>query len=439
MDHLTPADYVKWFRHTSPYINAHRGKTFVIAFSGEAVAHANFQHLVHDFALLDSLGIKLVLVHGARQQINEQLLKSGIQPTFALGRRVTDTASMNAVQEAVGKVRLQIEALLSMGVANSPMHGAAIQVCSGNFITAKPYGVRNGVDFQHTGEVRKVKTEPIRALQDRDIITLLSPVGYSPTGEAFNLLWEEVAEAASLALQADKLIFLTPHAGIHDAQAQLRRELTAAEAQALLDAPHLDDDQKRLLASALRAVSGGVTRTHLISYQEDGALLRELFSRDGSGTLLTDASFERLRAATIDDVGGILELIAPLEKEGILVRRSREHLEAEIDHFCVVERDGMIIGCAALYPYNEGHMGELACVAVHPDYRHGQRGDNLLAFIERQAQLKGLTQLFVLTTRTAHWFQERGFVESAVDALPQPKQSLYNYQRRSKVFIKPLA
>lgn len=438
MDHLTPADYVKWFRHTSPYINAHRGKTFVIAFSGEAVAHANFHHLVHDFALLDSLGIKLVLVHGARQQINEQLQKSGISPTFSHGRRVTDTASMSAVQEAVGKVRLQIEALMSMGVTNSPMHGAAIQVCSGNFITAKPYGVRNGIDFQHTGEVRKVKTDAVRALLERDIIALLSPVGYSPTGEAFNLLWEEVAEAASLALQADKLIFLTPHAGVFDAQHQLQRELTTAEAQLMLDAEHIDDDHKRLIASALRAVSGGVTRTHLLSYHEDGALLRELFSRDGSGTLLADTSYEQLRAANIDDVGGILELIDPLEKDGILVRRSREHLEAEIDHFCVVVRDGMIIGCAALYPYHEGNMGELACVAVHHDYRHGQRGDALLAFIERQAQLKGLTQLFVLTTRTAHWFQERGFVESPVDALPQPKQTLYNYQRRSKVFIKLL-
>lgn len=438
MDHLTPADYVKWFRHTSPYINAHRGKTFVIAFSGEAVAHANFHHLVHDFALLDSLGIKLVLVHGARQQINEQLQKSGISPTFSLGRRVTDTASMSVVQEAVGKVRLQIEALMSMGVTNSPMHGAAIQVCSGNFITAKPYGVRNGVDFQHTGEVRKVKIDAVRALLERDIIALLSPVGYSPTGEAFNLLWEEVAEAASLALQADKLIFLTPHAGVYDAQNQLQRELTTAEAQHMLDADHIDDDHKRLIASALRAVSGGVTRTHLLSYHEDGALLRELFSRDGSGTLLSDTSYEQLRAASIDDVGGILELIEPLEKDGILVRRSREHLEAEIDHFCVVVRDGMIIGCAALYPYREGNMGELACVAVHHDYRHGQRGDALLAFIERQAQMKGLAQLFVLTTRTAHWFQERGFVESPVDALPQPKQSLYNYQRRSKVFIKPL-
>lgn len=438
MDHLTPADYVKWFRHTSPYINAHRGKTFVIAFSGEAVAHPNFHHLVHDFALLDSLGIKLVLVHGARQQINEQLEKSGISPQFSLGRRITDTASMVAVQEAVGKVRLQIEALLSMGVTNSPMHGAAIQVCSGNFITAKPYGVRNGIDFQHTGEVRKVRTDAVRALLDRDIITLLSPVGYSPTGEAFNLLWEEVAESASLALGADKLIFLTPQPGVVDTAGTLRRELVAGEARQLIDTPAIDDDQKRLIASALRAVSGGVTRAHLISYQDDGALLRELFSRDGSGTLLADTCFEQQRAATIDDVGGILELIEPLEKEGILVRRSREHLEAEIDHFCVIERDGMIIACAALYPYAEGDMGELACVAVHPDYRLGQRGDTLLAFVERQAQLLGLNQLFVLTTRTAHWFQERGFIESNVEALPQPRQSLYNFQRRSKVFIKPL-
>lgn len=439
MDQLNPADYVKWFRHTSPYINAHRGKTFVIAFPGEAVTHANFHNLVHDFALLDSLGIKLVLVHGARQQINEQLQKVGLSSNFMLGRRVTDPEGMTAVQEAVGKVRLQIEALLSMGVTNSPMHRADIQVYSGNFITAKPYGVRNGIDFQHTGEVRKVKTDAIRGLLARDIITLLSPIGYSPTGEAFNLMWEDVAEAASIALQADKLIILTREDGFYDDSGVLRRELTTAQASQQLDSDHHDEGQKRLITSAIRAVSGGVIRTHLLSYQQDGALLRELFTRDGSGTLLTDTSFEQLRVATIDDVGGILELISPLEREGILVRRSRELLEAEIDHFCVITRDGMIIGCAALYPYREGNMGELACVAVHPDYRHGQRGDALLEFVEKQAQQQGFDQLFVLTTRTAHWFQERGFVESQVDALPQPKQSLYNYQRRSKVFIKPLA
>ncbi|CBL45551.1 GCN5-related N-acetyltransferase aspartokinase superfamily [gamma proteobacterium HdN1] len=438
MESFKPADYVKWFRNTSPYINAHRSKTFVIAFPGEAINHPNFHNLVHDFALLDSLDIKLVLVHGARQQITEQLQKAGRNSNFALERRITDLADMAAVQEAVGKLRIQIEALLSMGATNSPMHRAAIQVCSGNFITAKPFGVRDGVDFQRTGEVRRVRTEAIRALLQHDIITLLSPVGYSPTGEAFNLMWEEVAEAASIALQADKLIILTDDVGFHNDDGTLCREMTSAQAKQLLEDGTLDSDQQRLIHSALRAVSDGVSRAHLISYQQDGALLQELFTRDGSGTLLTDSSFERLRTATIDDVGGIIELIAPLERDGILVRRSRELLEAEIGHFCVITRDNSIVGCAALYPYPENNVGELACVAVHPDYRHGLRGDGLLDFVERQALRLGINQLFVLTTRTAHWFQERGFIESEVEALPQPKQSLYNYQRRSKVFVKSL-
>lgn len=434
METITPADYVKWFRHASPYINAHRGKTFVIAFPGEAVAHARFQHLIHDIALLDSLGIRLVLVHGARQQINEQLQKSAITPRFAEGRRITDATSMTAVQEAVGKVRLHIESLLSTGVANSPMHGASIQVCSGNFIVARPFGIRNGVDFQHSGEVRKVRTDAIRALMQHDIITLLSPIGSSPTGEAFNLLWEDVAEAAALALNADKLILLGSGEGLSDASGALKRELTTQEAR---QAACIGDDVQRLLGCAVRAVEGGVPRAHVISYQTDGALLRELFSRDGSGTLITSTSFETLRPATIDDVGGLLELLEPLEQEGVLVRRSRELLEAEIGRFCVIDRDGSIIGCAALYPY--GNAGELACVAVHPDYRQGGRGDALLAFIEREASSAGMETLFVLTTRTAHWFIERGFIETPVDALPQPRQSLYNYQRRSKVFTKSLA
>ncbi|MCG8670672.1 MAG: amino-acid N-acetyltransferase [Pseudomonadales bacterium] len=435
MDKSTPQDqYVHWFRSASPYINAHRNKTFVVAFGGEAVQHPNFTHLVHDIALLDSLGIRLILVHGSRPQINQRLAESGVQSQFAENRRITDTQSLPAVTQACGYVRHQIEAALSMGIAQSPMQGAEIEVISGNFITARPYGVRDGVDFQHTGEVRKVNTHIMAKVLDQSGIILISHLGYSPTGELFNCAWEEIAEAVATSINADKLIILDETEGLMDTNQQLIKELTTSEAETLLDQqqtlPHL--------AAATRACKAGVTRCHLLSYQLDGALIKELFTLDGSGTLLANESYENVRSATIDDVGGLIELIEPLEQEGVLVRRSRELLETEIDQFILIERDEVIIGCAALYPFPDSGSGELACVVVHPDYRQGQRGDTLLEAIERKAKHMGLESVFVLTTRTAHWFHERGFEPSDRDQLPEQKQRLYNFQRNSKVFQKRL-
>jgi len=436
----TPTDeqaFVRWFRGSTPYINAFRGRTFVITFGGELVAEEQFASFVHDIGLLNSLGVRLVLVHGARPQIEERLNARGIELHYENGLRVTDAAALACVKEAAGTVRLEIEALLSMGLANSPMAGARIRVTSGNFVAAQPLGVRDGVDYQHTGEVRRIDGEAIQKQLHDGAIVLLSPIGYSPTGETFNLSAEDVATATAMQLRADKLIFLTDARGVTDSRRRLIRELGLADAEQALQRK-LSEEMARCLGGALRACRGGVRRAHLIDRHVDGALLLELFTRDGIGSLVSGELFEGTRRASIDDVGGILELIAPLEAEGVLVRRSRELLEMEIDQFVVVERDGMIVACAALYPFAEEQVGELACLAVHRDYRNQGRGDVLLAFIERQAKEMGINRLFVLTTRTAHWFQERGFGEADIKALPVKKQAMYNWQRRSKVFIKVL-
>lgn len=424
------------FRHAAPYIHSHRGKTFVITFGGEAVADAG---LIHDLALLHSLGIRLVLVHGARPQIESHLKASRTAFQYANGLRITDDKALVAVKQAVGSVRVEIEARLSMGVANTPMSGARIRVTSGNYVTAKPVGVRDGVDYCHTGEIRRVDGAAIRQALDDQHLVLLSPLGYSPTGEVFNLHAEEVATAAAIELQADKLIVITEAKGLRDSRRQLIRQLTPAAAEELLASRRkLDEDMRRHLDSAIQGCKRGVRRAHLVPRAIDGGLLQEVFTRDGIGTLITAETYEGLRPATINDVGGVLELIAPLEAEGIMVRRSRELLEMEIDRFVVVERDGMIIACAALYPYPDEAMGELACLAVHPDYRREGRGDQLLETLERQAKNMGLITLFVLTTRTAHWFQERGFLKGEVTKLPMKRRDLYNYQRNSKVFFKAL-
>jgi amino-acid N-acetyltransferase len=440
--------YVNWFRHSTPYINAYRGRVFVILLPGEAIVHDNFWNIAHDLTLLNSLGVKLVLVHGARPQIEQALLTAGIETELlkkVTGQmhnmvRITDAASMDVIKQAVGRVRIDLESAFSAGLINSPMHGADLTIASGNFVMAKPFGIQDGIDYGLTGEVRKVEVDAIRKQLDGGNIVLISSLGYSPTGEVFNLNVEDVASSVAIALKADKLLVYGQEAGILDEDGERISKMSAEEAQKMIKAKieqnGLDEELLNLELS-VRACSATVKRSQVISYEDDGALLIELFTRDGIGTLITQEQYEQLRPATIQDVGGILELIEPLEEQGILVHRSRELLESEIEQFFVIEREGMIVACAALYPQDKV-SGELACLATHPDYRDNGRGMTLLEQIERSARKLGLGQLFVLTTKSPHWFVERGFVESKVDALPEKKKSLYNFQRNSKIFVKPL-
>lgn len=439
----TAQQYVHWFRNSAPYINAHRNKTFVLMFSGDAVLDDNFQHIIHDIALLHSLGIRLILVHGARPQINVNLQEKNLDTPFHDHRRITTRESLSSVMQAVGAIRLQIEALLSMGLANSPMYGARIDVVSGNFVTAKPYGIRGGIDYQLTGEVRSIDTEAIHKHLDNHNIVLLGPSGYSTTGEVYNLLAEEVATKTAIDLHADKLIFLGSQQGLLNEFGKLLREITPHQLdQHIAQYQDTHFELSIHLQNAKLASLKGVNRVHLISYAHDGALIEELFTRDGHGTMITDAHYEEVRTANIQDVGGLMSLLRPLEQEGILVYRSRERLENEIERFAVIERDGMILACAALYPIpcasDELRSAEIACVAVHPSYRKSNRGSQILHYLEEKAKRLDIQQLFILTTRTAHWFLEQGFENASVDDLPQARQALYNFQRNSLVCKKSL-
>jgi len=429
--------FVNWFRQSSPYIHSHRKRTFVIFFGGDVVQGENFAHFIHDISLLNSLGVRLVLVHGARPQIEKQISSLGLESSYAENLRITDTSTLPAVEQAVGQVRVNIEARLSMGLINTPMAGASLRVVSGNYVTARPYGVRNGIDYFHTGEVRKIDTQAIQSQLELGNITLLSPIGYSPSGEAFNLHAEDIATEAAIALKADKLIMMT-NGFLEDKHNELITQLDIKQAKKLLLKDCLNTELQSHLNNVTQACERGVSRAHLINHQVDGSLLIELYSRDGCGSLISAEQYEGLRTASIDDVGGILEIIQPMEEQGILAERSREQLELEITQFSVIERDGMIIACAALYPYPDENMAEVACLTVHPDYRKSGRGDILLQQLESQAKKLNLNQLFLLTTHTAHWFMERGFIEQDLENLPVSKKGLYNLQRNSKIFIKEL-
>jgi amino-acid N-acetyltransferase len=440
---LTDARLVAWVRQAAPYIHAFRGRAFVIAFGGEVLPTGVAQALIHDIALLDSMGIQLVLVHGARPQIDAEMQGRGLAPRFHKGLRVTDGEALECVKRAMGVTRIEIEALLSQGLPNTPLAGAFLRVTGGNFISAKPVGVVDGVDFQFTGAVRKVEADEIRADLAQENVVLITPIAASPSGEIFNLAWEEVAEAVAVAIQADKLIFLCDSAGLVDKKGQQIDALTVDEAEELLDKKiRQSPEVARVLPGAMRACRNGIGRVHFLDRALDGAMLMELFTREGIGTVMTRAPLAHLREATHDDVGAVLALIAPLEADGTLVKRERERLEMEIDRFSLLDHDGVVVGCAALYPLTrvrgEPAAAELACLAVMPEYRRAGYGDQLRRHLEARAKTMKIKRLCVLTTRTAHWFLERGFVEAGLEALPKSRRELYNYQRRSKVLFKNL-
>jgi amino-acid N-acetyltransferase len=436
-------ELVEGFRHSVPYINAHRGKTFVIMLGGEAIEHDNFSSIVNDIGLLHSLGIRLVLVYGARPQIDANLAEHHHEPIYHKNTRVTDAKTLDMVKQAAGMLQLDITARLSMSLNNTPLQGAHINVVSGNFIIAQPLGVDDGIDYCHSGRIRRIDEEAIHRQLDSGAIVLMGPVAVSVTGESFNLTSEEIATQLAVKLKAEKMIGFCSSQGVLNSQGEIIPELFPNEAQARVETLENDGEYNsgtvRFLRGAVKACRSGVRRCHLLSYQENGALLQELFSRDGIGTQIVMESAEQIRRATINDIGGILELIEPLEQQGILVRRSREQLEMEIDKFTVIQRDNTTIACAALYPFPEERIGEMACVAVHPDYRSSSRGEVLLERIAAQARQMGLSKLFVLTTRSIHWFQERGFMPVEVDLLPESKKEMYNYQRKSKVLMADLS
>ncbi|MBT9486127.1 MAG: amino-acid N-acetyltransferase [Rubrivivax sp.] len=445
MSLVFPHTFVPWFRSVAPHIHAYRGKTFVVALAGEAIAAGKLNTFVQDLAILHAMGIKLVLVHGFRPQVTEQLAAKGQVSRFSHGVRITDAVALDSAQEAAGQLRFEIEAAFSQGLPNTPMANATVRVVSGNFLTARPVGIVDGVDFMHSGVVRRVDGAAIRRAIDIGALVLLSPFGFSPTGEAFNLTMEDVATATAIALQADKLLFMTEIAGVRedmaDPESGVDTELALADARRLLaqlPAPLQPTDPAFYLQHCVKACEGGVERSHILPFAADGAVLMEVFTHDGIGTMVVDEKLESLREATPDDVGGILQLIEPFERDGTLVRRERTEIERDVANYTVIEHDGIIFGCAALYPYPEARTGEMAALTVSPQSQSQGDGERILKRVEQRAKAMGLDSIFVLTTRTMHWFIKRGFAPVDPEWLPDARKRKYNWDRRSQVLVKKI-
>ncbi|MCB1977959.1 MAG: amino-acid N-acetyltransferase [Burkholderiaceae bacterium] len=440
--------FVPWFRSVAPYIHKFRHQTFVIGLPGEAIAAGKLYSIAQDLAMIQAMGVKIVLVHGFRPQVNEQLAAKGHAARYSHGIRITDSIALDSAQEAAGQLRYEIEAAFSQGLPNTPMAGSTVRVISGNFITARPVGIVDGVDFQHSGLVRKVDVAGIQRSLDMDALVLISPFGFSPTGEAFNLSMEEVATSVAIALKADKLVFVSEVPGIlqnPDEPASednpIDTELPLAQARELLarvPASQHPSDTAFYLQHCVKACQGGVERSHIIPFAVDGALLLEIYVHDGIGTMIVDEKLEEVREATADDVAGILQLIEPFEKDGTLVKRDRTEIERDASNYTIVEHDGVIFGCAALYAYPEARTAEMAALTVSPQSQGTGDGEKLLRRIEQRARLLGLESIFVLTTRTMHWFLKRGFKPVDPEWLPEARKRKYNWDRRSQVLVRKL-
>ncbi len=440
--------FVPWFRSVAPYIHKFRNQTFVVGVCGEAIAAGKLQDLAQDLAMIQSMGVQIVLVHGFRPQVNEQLKAKGHAAKYSHGMRITDEVALDCAQEAAGQLRYEIEAAFSQGLPNTPMAGATVRVMSGNFITARPVGIVDGVDFAHSGLVRKVDVAGIQRTLDMGAMVLLSPFGFSPTGEAFNLTMEEVATSVAIALQADKLIFVTEIPGIrvrpNEAESEdnpIDTELPLATAEKILTqvgAGQQPTDTAFYLQHCVKACKAGVERSHIIPFAVDGSLLLEIYVHDGIGTMVVDEKLESLREATSDDVAGILHLIEPFEKDGTLVKRSRTEIERDAGQYSIIEHDGVIFARAALYPYPEARTAEMAALTVSPQVQGQGDGERVLKRIEHRAKAAGLESIFVLTTRTMHWFLKRGFVPADPEWLPEARKRKYNWDRKSQVLVKKL-
>lgn len=417
---MSNADNIDWFRNTAPYINSHRGTTVVVGLRAGAIAQENFINVVHDLALMQSLGMRLVIVHEHADIDNAPITQD----------------EMTQILAAMFSERSQIERMFSMGLPNSPLHNAKLRVISGNFVTARPAGVLRGIDHGALGVVRHVDVAGISHALDGAAICLLSAIGHSPAGDIFAVNALELMRVVARSLAAEKLIVMSENVGVTRNDGSLMRQLTVEDARGY--STQVAGGMAASIALACNACDDGVPRVHLVSYACDGGLIKELYTHDGAGTLISSDEYEQMVAAQSHDLAGILELIRPLQQEGILVERSNEQVAADLNHFTVITKDSRVIACAALYPNRDDAIGEIACVATHPDYRDSGHGERLVEKLAETARELHLKQVYVRTTQTGHWFQELGFQPVEQNELPSAEQAKSSRDRNSNTLIRAL-
>lgn len=395
------------------------------------ITEATLRKLVQDIVLLKAIGIKLVLVQNTRHNVATNTLLVKSHAKCHDGRLITTYELLGEIQAVANRFKEKISSLIGQTQYRTMNQSLLI---SGNFISAKPLGVNDGIDHKYTGNVRRINSEAIKNQLQLGAIVYLDNLAYSPTGQLYNLESEELAAKVAVELKADKLILFGKDPYCTEKNGDRISEMTLENYS---DLSTLSPDLDTRLQAAKLAVQKGVERTHLLGASVDGALLTELMTVSGSGTMIAANPAICIRQATANDLAGLVHLLSPLEEEGILAHRSRVCLEEDLRNFFVVEQDALIIGSAALIKLTES-AAELAAMAVDPEKTEQEIGSRLMTQIESTAIEMGIQSLFVLTTKASDWFIERGFQEVDIDALPDNRRALYNHQRNSRILKKSL-
>ena len=441
-DATAQSSFIQNFRLSAKYINLFNQNIFVIALSGYVFNEDQFVKIAQDINILHSLKIKVILVYGARPQVESILVKNKIPVRLLKNMRVTSSAALKHVIEVNGAIRNKIEATLS--TIKSVSEG--MRLSSGNFLTAMPVGIIDGIDMESTGKIRGVDVEAIKNKLNHHEIVIVSPIGYSPIGQIFNLSYEQTAANIAAAINADKLIYYVDANGILNERGELIPELTSEKAHKLIShieekpspesAQNLSYDDFNILKSSVFAIKNKIKKVHLINRHIDGSLIEELFTEKGSGTILTEFALENFRKATEGDLKDIYRILFPLEKRKIFIERDLTQIKGMINQFYILEHDKKFVGCVSLNSFKESL--ELASFSIEPKYQRLGFGKKLLKFCELEAKKLKYDEIFILTTQSEHWFAENGFKEKSKELMPTFKKKTYQSERNSKYLTKKL-
>src|SRR5262245_27144675 len=437
MDEIKHREQVDLIREVFYYQNRFDGKTIVLKIDYPILNAPHFPQLLKDLAMLRATGIEIILVPGAREWIDAVLKEYEIESEYVDGVRIATQDSIPFVRMAAFDVANRLMTLLTAFQANAVI---------GNFVRARGIGVVDGVDFQNSGRVDKILKEPLQQILNQGMIPIFPCIGWNAAGKPYNLSSDDIAMAVAEALQAEKLFFVTDSDGVMETRFTLppglvknsdgrvaRLSLEEAEEVLNLNAGNPDPDLK-YLSLALTACRKGTERAHVVDGRMEGAILREIFSNLGVGTMVYgNNDYESIRPMKADDIGDVLRLIQPLIKEGILIKRTEDDLIGRQSDFVVYSIDDVVHACGSLRDYGDG-QGEIAGIATNPVYSHLSMGRKILSYLVEKAVRLGMTRVFALTTRTVDWFEQMGFVETNIDTLPAKKRETYDHVRKSRIF-----
>ncbi|GHV69479.1 amino-acid acetyltransferase [Spirochaetia bacterium] len=429
-----PVDLIREAFH---YQSRFAGSTMVFKIDFPVTEDPNFPLLMKDLALLAQTGFRVVIVPGAKEWIDTVLNEHGIVSNYSGAQRITQSAAMPFVEMAAFHVATRFMTALS---------GSRLDAVIGNFVRARGLGVVDGLDMESTGTVDKIFTGSINKILDLRMPPILPCIGLSAAGKPYNVASDEIALAAAAALGAAKLFIISLNGAFRKEGRRLPDDLetdengrivrlTPVEVEAILavNGNAHGDRPLQELALALRASRAGVERIHIIDGREEGAVLRELFSNLGSGTMVYADAYESIRPLKSADIPDILRLMEPLMRQGILIRRDSVVIQEKKEDYAVFEIDGSIHACGALHEWGED-QGEIAAVATDMVYTDRGLGRRIVGYLIDKAKKKGLQRIFVLTIRTQDWFESLGFAEASVESLPEKRRKIYDKSRGSKVF-----